>query len=273
MIQRRAVVGLALLSALLFCAFAVQSASAALSKNTTAFTCVKDGSNTGDFKDEHCDKAGTPGKEAFKHELIPVGTTTSIDGHNPEAGGLKSTVGLTKVEVACTSVKGVPSKSWQRNEEPEKGSHTFVGAAEGEFTGCTVKQPSKCTIVEPFVTKVTFHGVEGLTGPKGEENAMGVEYIGAGESETFGNLQFQNKGAEQCALKGQSFAVKGSVIGTSGPGAEEAQENKSAGATIVLNPKNAMQKMKLGSSAAEINLVFEPTMAEGGNPISITTTT
>jgi hypothetical protein len=86
MIGRRAVVGLSLLSALLFCAFAAQSASAALktSTNTTGFTCVKGVTEKGDFKDEHCDETNV-GKGAFKHELIPLNTTTEVEFSNEKS--------------------------------------------------------------------------------------------------------------------------------------------------------------------------------------------
>jgi hypothetical protein len=147
--------------------------------------------------------------------------------------------------------------------------HTFLGSAEAEFSNCNVKKLNKCVVAEPIVAKGTFEGVEG---PKGEENAMGVEYKGAGGGETFTEIEFKNKGAEACSVNGQKFAVKGSVIGTSGPTTESAQGNKEAGATIVFS-QAGMQKLQLGTKAAQMSLIVVPTMASGGYPISITTTT
>jgi hypothetical protein len=279
MIRRRAVVGLSLLGAFAFCAFVAQTASAAKAVNTTTFTCVKDAKNTGDFKDAHCDQAGNPGKEEYKHELIPLNVTTEVDAANEkvtestkqsEPAVLKGKISAGKVTIECATVKGNTEKSKQHNVEPEKGQHTFTGEAAAVFTNCAVKELTKCIVTEPIVSEGTFEGVEKLGA---EKNIMGVEYKGAGGSEElFTNIEFKNKGAEKCAVNGLKFAVTGSAIGTSGPGTEGPQTNKSAGATIALTPKNEMQKLKLGSEPAEFTLIVVPTMV-GGNPISITTTT
>ena len=85
MIGRKAVIGLSLLSALLFSAFAVQSASALVvkvSKNTTAFTCVKTEPNKGDLKDAHCDEKVDPNKGEYKHDAIALNTTTTVAATN-----------------------------------------------------------------------------------------------------------------------------------------------------------------------------------------------
>jgi hypothetical protein len=284
MIGRRAVVGLSLLSALLFCVFAAQSASAALttSKNTTAFTCVKTLDNSGDFTKAHCDKedTGVLGKEVYKHELIPLKTTTEVDATNDkvtesttksEPAVLKGTVNLVKTEITCNTVKNNTKESTIHNEEPEAGSHTFTGTVVVEYTNCTVSKPEKCTVKTPIVATATVHGVEGLEGPKGEKNAMGVEFVGHGVEETFTEITYQG---ESCALKNQTFPVKGKVIATNGPTTESSQENREAGATLVFTPKFKMQELKLGKEAAEFTSIVTPKMAgETGNPISLTTTT
>jgi hypothetical protein len=281
MIQARAVVGLSLLSALLFSALIVQSASATTSSNTTAFTCVKDGSKTGSFKDAHCNSPGE-GKEEYKHELIPLNVTTEVDAtnagvteetKNSEPAVLKSKVAGGKITIECSGVKGVPKNSTQHNVESSKGQHTFTGAAQAEWSGCTVKEFEKCIVAEPIVVSTTFFGVEGLEGPKGEKNAMGVEYKGSGAEETFAQLEFKNKGAEACSINGKKLPVKGSLVGTSGPTTESAQETKSTSATIAITPKNKMQSLKLGPETAEFSVIVIPTMAGGGNPIAVTTTT
>ncbi|MGB7685090.1 MAG: hypothetical protein WBL45_04830, partial [Solirubrobacterales bacterium] len=147
-----------------------------------------------------------------------------------------------------------------------------TGNGTAEFSECNVKELLKCTVTEPIVANANFHGVEGMEGPKGEKNAMGVEFVGAGAEETFGNIEFKNKGAEACSQNGKSYAVKGKVIGTAGPTTESAQENKHTGATIVFTPKFKMQTLKLGPNAAEASMITTPT-GVGGPPISITTTT
>ncbi|MGB7686547.1 MAG: hypothetical protein WBL45_12295 [Solirubrobacterales bacterium] len=281
MIRRRAVVGLSLLSALIFCAFAAQSAFATVgtkSNNTTGFTCIKVGPKS-EFADAHCNSK-TGGE--YAHQLIPLDTTTEVDAtnagvtestKNSEPAVLKSSLGLAKLTIECATVKGTPKNSTQHNVEPAAGQHTFTGSAQAEWSNCTVKELTKCVVAEPIVISTTFYGVEGLEGPKGEKNAMGVEYKGAGAEETFTELEFKNKGAEACSANGKKAPVKGSLIGTSGPTTESEQETKATSATIAITPKNKMQTLKLGTSPAEFSVIVVPTMAGGGNPISVTTTT
>jgi hypothetical protein len=285
MIGRRAVIGLSLLSALFFCAFAAQSASAALttSKNTTAFTCVKDPEKKGDFTKAHCDfgDTGVKGASEFKHDLIKIGETTTIDGTNAEVtestkksepAVLTGELAGAKLQIECTTVKNNTKNSWIRNAEPAKTQHTLEGTIETEFTTCNVKLLTGCTVTEPIVTKAIVHGVEGLEGPKGkvlEPNAMGVEFIGDGPEETFTEIEFKGS---LCALKNLKFPVKGKVIGTNGPTTESDQSNKETGATLVFTPKFNMQELKLGPNPAEFHAIATPKMPEG-NPISLTTTT
>jgi hypothetical protein len=285
MTGRRAVAGLMLLSAFLLWALAAQSASASVvtSKNTTAFTCVE-GKGSKDFADAHCDQNVGSENGKYGHVSIPLNETTGLDATNQkvtnetkthEPAVIKGTVGLGKVEISCTVVKANTKESAVHNVEPELKQHTFTGLAVAEFSECTVNKPEKCTIKEPIVTNTSFHGVEGLEGPKSESNAMGVEYIGTGPEETFAEIQFENKGAESCSLNGIQVKVKGKVYGTSGPTTESVQTNKSSGATIAFTPKFKMQELKMGKDPAEFTLIATP-LGPGGieaKPISITTAT
>ncbi|MGB7686548.1 MAG: hypothetical protein WBL45_12300 [Solirubrobacterales bacterium] len=285
MIRRRAVVGLSLLSALLFSAFVVQSASAierTTSNNTTAVTCVPDAGKTGDFKDAHCLETAT-GDGAFKHEVIALNTTTEAAATNAgatestkksEPAVLKASIGLAKVTIECTVAKNITKNSTVHNVEPVSKQHTFTGVGESEFTTCNVKEMAKCVVAEPIVTKATIHGVEKMVGPnKGESNAMGVEYVGSGPEETFAEIEFKNKGAEACAQNGKKYPIKGNVIATSGPTTESGQENKASGVPLVFTPKFNMQTLKLGPNPATFETIITSTMAGGGSPISLTTTT
>jgi len=283
MTRRRSVVGLSLLSALLLSAFVAQSASAlptTTSKNTTAFTCIPTANNTGDFKDEHCDETGTLGKEKYAHGVISEKITKNIEASNCkvtnatkdcESAILRATIFGAKTEITCATVKNNAANSFLENSEPEAKKHTLSGTAETEFTECTVKTPLKCAVKEPIVSKAKVHGVEGMEGPKGEKNAMGFEFIGEGEEETFAELTFKNKGEEKCALNGTTVKVKGKVVATNGPTTESAQENKASGATLVFTPKFKMQTLEIGKVAAEFETIVTLKM-EGGNPISATTT-
>jgi hypothetical protein len=283
MIQRIAVVGLALLSSLALCAIAAQSASAAKGINTTGYTCVPEPMEKGDFTDPHCETVST-GKGAYTHQLIPLGETHSFGATNEkvtkstkesEPAVIKSKAGLVSIEITCQSVKGNTKESVVHNVESEiegKKRHTFTGVAIGEFTSCMVNKPAFCTVKEPIEPKTTFEGVEGLGAGA---NEMGVEYKGSGAEETFAEIEFKNKEKEGCALNGKTFKVKGSLIGTSGPTTESSQTNKSAGATIVISPKKEMQKLKLGVEPAELSFIVQPQTPpeEKEIPVSITTTT
>ncbi len=286
MIGRRAAIGLSLLSALLVCAFAAQSASALVvtkSNNTTAFTCVKEG-GVQDFSGVHCNPADTvaPGNGEYGHDLIALNTPTEIDMTNSavtestkksEPAVLKGTISLAKVTIECTTVKNNVKTSLVENTEPIAGQHTLKGTIQTEFSTCNVKELVKCIVAEPIVAGATVHGVGGMEGPFGEKNAMGLEFVGHGLEETFATIKFKNKGAEACSLNGKEFPVKGRMIATNGPTTESAQENKESGATLVFTPKVKMQTLKFGPNAAEFSSVLTPTMAGGGSPISMTTAT
>ncbi len=283
MIGRRAVIGLSLLCALLLSALAAHSASAVertTSKNTTAFTCVEQGKFEGNFSDPHC--SFTSGSGIWTHTSLSVGTTTELGATNEkvtnstkedEPAVLKGTVGLAKVEIQCTTVKNNTKNSTIHNVEPAEKQHTVTGTLEVEFSSCTVKLLSKCVVAEPISAKATFHGVEGFSGPLNEPNAMGLEFVGSGEEETFAEIEFKNKGAEKCSLNGFRFKVKGNAISTSELGFGGSQENKHSGATLAFTPSFKMQTLKLGPNAAEFQGIFTPTMAGGGSPIALTTTT
>lgn len=279
MIGRRAVIGLSLLSTLLFCAFAAQSASAAKSINTTMFTCVKTG--TGDFVDAHCDTTGVQGKSEFSHVEIAKDTTTEIDvtssavtesTKKSEPAILKSKIAGVKVTIECTTVKNNTKKSLLHNVETEK-KHTLTGESNTEFSTCNVKELAKCIVKEPIIAEASVEAIEGLEGPKAEKNAMGLEFKGKGAEETFATIEFKNKGAEVCSVNAKSFPVKGSATATCGPTTESPQETDHCGATLVYTPKFKMQNLKLGVETAEFSSIVTPFMAGGGNPISVTTTT
>jgi len=273
MIGRRAVVGLSLLSALLFCAFAAQSASAALttSKNTTAFTCVEGA--TKDFKDSHCDEAVPVGEGKFGHQAIALNTTTEVDLTNTTNAVFKTeVVGGGKVTITCTVVKNIVKNSTMHNVEPEKGQHTLTGPIETEFSKCTVSELKNCVVEEPIIFKATVHGVEGMEGPNKEANAMGLEFIGDGEKEVFAEIGFIG---EKCPVKTPTIflIIKGKMIATGGPLATSKQDRKASGATLVFTNANAMEELTSGGKPVTITGTLTMSMAGGGNPISLTTTT
>ncbi len=273
MIGRRAVIGLVLLSTLALCALVAQGASAAKSITTTAFTCVPSPSNTGDFKDPHCDETGTKGKEAYKHEPISLNTTTEVDVTDVANPILKGTLSKVPTEIECGTVKNITKNSTVHNVEPSEKQHTVTGTFETEFSNCTVKAPAKCAVAQPIVLKATMHGVDELEGPKGEKDVLGLEFVGDAAEETFAEVELKNKGAESCLLNGQKFKLKGSMIATSGPGAEEAQNGNESGATLLFTPKFKMQNLQFGTEPAELSTTLTTKMAGEGNPIAFTALT
>jgi hypothetical protein len=279
MIGRRALIGLSLLSALLFCAVAAQSASAAKAVNTTMFTCVK-GGGAKDFKDAHCDEKVTAGTGEFGHVKVENDKTTEVSATNSgvtegtkksEPAVFKSKIGLTPVEITCNVVENEPKNSQVHNAQTVtegKTTHTITGTVRTLFKNCTVNKPAKCTIKQdPVESNATAEAVEGL-GPAANE--MGVELKGSGAEETFASITFDGN---ECALKEKTFRVKGSLIATSGPATESSQTNHWSGATAVFTPKKEMQKLKLEIENAEFSTIVTPTENTTKTPLAATTCT
>ncbi len=270
MIGHRTAIGLSLLGALLICAFAAQSASAAFvpAVNTTAFTCVPGGGDK-DFKDAHCDEFVGKEKGSFGHVLIPAGET-KISVTNAKTGKLtetaepsvlKGVLGGVNSEITATTVTG---EGFILNEELPAGSknHQVTGTVTTKFTGITINKPLNCTTKE-IVVKSFFKGVE-KGGPK--ENTMGLEFTPDPEKEPFASIPFEG---EKCALKGKSLVVTGTAIATGTPKPEE----KHSGATTFFTNEMTKETLKVGEGAAEFNSKTTVTMSGGGNPISLTTVT
>src|SRR4029077_380537 len=267
MIGHRAIAGLSLLSALLFCALAAQGASAAehTSENTTAFTCVAGGGKL-DFKDAHCDTTVTPGTGSFGHELIPAGKTeieitnknTANETKESSILTLKSTLAKVETHTDCSTVNG---SGTIENSESKAGDHKVSGTLTLEVSNCTVTKPAKCSVKEPIIWKATFMGID-QNGA--EKNAMGVEFIPEGKN--FTEITFE--GAE-CALKGSTFGTSGTAIVTGAPGGKA----KESGATWIFEPGNGMESMTWGGAPDEMNATLTTRMKGGGNPSSLTTTT
>lgn len=150
MTGRKAIVGLSLLCALFFCAFAAPSALGA-KLNTTAVTCkpVEKGAQ---FSDEHCTKGGE-GK-GFAHEVIaPFPPETELIGTNEKTGGeTKSTTSAVlrfeasevEIEVVCTGVAthGYLRNETKENKNQEKEMLNKLAKIFGTYTGCTVSLPA-----------------------------------------------------------------------------------------------------------------------------------
>lgn len=271
MIGRRATVGLSLLCALMVCAFAAQSASAAKGLNTTAFTCVKGG--TEQFEDAHCDKTGPNQEGPYGHVAIEKDVTTDVTADNSTTGGatepaiLKGKAFGAALQITCTKVHGEGKLHNVESEKDGKKVHTVTGSLTTNFSSCSVQKPSKCTVKEPIVVEAVGEGVEELGA---EKNEMGVEFKPASGT-TFVEITLEGS---ECALKGKPFKVQGTAIATGGTAT---QKEKWGGATAVFTNAMTKETLEIGGVAAEFETKTTVRMApEGGkeqNPISLTTFT
>jgi len=273
MIGRRATIGFSLLCALVFCAFAAQSASAVPAKNTTAFTCVENG-GVKDFEDPHCDKKGEVGGGKFGHVPIPLNQTTEITVTNAKTKNMTKESSPTVfkfqfagqvVEISCKTVHGVGTL---HNVEPVAKEHKVTGTLTIKVNGCEVKKPEKCFVKEPIEYKTEFEGVEGL-GP--EANTHGIEFRPHMGS-PFALIEITFIGGE-CVLNGKVAPIVGTEIATGTPGPTE----KHSGATLKFTKEMTKETLTVDKLPAEhsggLTLRMAPIGGQEQSPISFTTFT
>jgi hypothetical protein len=278
MIGRRSAVGLSLLCALFFCAFAAQGASAA---GTTAFTCVPNGGNK-DFSDAHCDTEVPAGTGSFGHVLIPAGLTyvhlnnakTKNATTEAEPFVLKGKAFLVKNQITCTTANGeaklkneeVAGEMVVKGEEKQAGEPESMGTV--SYTGCTVQEPANCTVKEPIVAGGSSITRTNLGAGK---NEMGVEFKPrAGKA--FTEITFEGA---SCGIKGLTAKVEGTAIATGGRGSTNAVT--SSGATLVFTEAMTKETLKFGGEPASVSGKLTVSMANEStgateNPITLTTT-
>jgi len=273
MIGRKALVGIPLLCALAFCAFAAQSASAFPAKNTTAFTCVP-GGGLKDFADQHCDLPVVGGGGAFGHQPIPLNQTTEVTVTNAKTlnATMESSPTFFKfefagklVEITCKTVHGLGTI---HNMEPQLGEHKVTGTLTIQASECKVLKPMKCMIKQPIEYKTEFEGVEGL-GP--EANTHGIEF--KPHVEGGGPLIEVTFVGPECPLKGKVAPINGTMVATGAPSPKE----RHSGATLVFTPEMTKETLKVEGKPAEKAGTLTMRMAPVGgveqHPISFTTVT
>ena len=266
MFARKAVVGLALLCALLFSAFAAQSASAI--KGTTMFTCAKVEKGTVGFSDEHCKEAVSTGAK-FKHDSIEQGLTTKFHATNnktldtPEKptfdhtpAVLKGKVGGIAVTISCTKVFGHGNLT--NNLDAGTKEHYVQGTEiTVHYTECEVTGPAECKIPEK-----TIHVVDATATTKGKGD--NVTFVPK-EGTTFVTFSFEGCKTKELNTK---YEVKGSVTA------------QASGATLNFNEAaiTATKELTFGGQAAGLEGSITvsqadetPETGKTGNPISLTT--
>jgi len=259
----RTAVGLSLLCALVFCALAAQSASAAEGTNTTAYECVE-GGGAKDFSDAHCDNQVTAGTGKFGHKVLPLSETINISVTNEKTKNnttestpviQKGTVFGLASEIECKSLTG---EGTLKNEEPSAGVHRVKGTILAKFNTCTVKKPAiGCKVKQPIEVSSNVEGVEGLGAGK---NEMGLEFKPTGEH--FAQLKL-----ESCFAAG-TYNVDGTAIATGTP----TPTSKFTGATSIFTEAMTKETLKLGGNPASVSSSSTVTKT-GGSPVALTTVT
>ncbi len=281
---RRAVIGLSLLCALLFSAFAAQSASATV--GTTAFTCVEGGGEK-DFADAHCDEPKAGG--GFGHVAIGE-STTSIELTNAKTANktteakhaiFKSTSGGIALEITCATVQG--TGSMKNIAKGPDGGMAVEGGESGTITLSNCKMPKPvnagkeelCKVKEP-ITATGSSITRVLQGP--EKNTMGVEFkptVKEEKAQPFTELSFENVPGKACFLSGKVVPVTGTMMATGARGPDT--KVNSSGATVLLTTAMTKETLKFGAAAAELEgtVTVSMTNADGKtteNPVTLTTT-
>jgi hypothetical protein len=247
MIGRKAVVGMALLSALVFSAFAAQSASA-VTTGRTAWTCKEEPKpvKVRAHSDAHC--TTQVGEGLFSHVEIEEKKTTDthITSAKTDPTTTKDTSGTLKVtalgvenEIHCAKTFG-HAKLTNKKE----GSEHFIHAEKVtlHYTECEVKKPNKCELPNKTVL------VEGVTGRTNGEAASMTFKPEVGN--VFVTLKYEN--CENKFLNGE-HKVEGEVTG------------KLNGATIEFNHEEVTKQGKLKFFGAAAGIEGKVTVSKAAS--------
>jgi hypothetical protein len=265
MIRRRATVGLGLLCALLFSAFAAQSASAI--KGTTGFTCAPEPNPTKEtkgFKDAHCKEGRTGLEVKFIHKEIEPALTTKFHATNEKTQNktTESTPFILRFRfvgipftLTCEKVFGHGNLTNNVHENKEHYVHgtevTFL------FSNCKLTGSSECKVSGE---KLEFKNLTVTTTAKGDNVTFSPE-----KGTEIGNFKL-----EECKIKELNVELKisGSITA------------QSDGATLNFahNPMTLANELIIASQPAgieaSITVSQSPETAESGktgNPIGFTT--
>jgi hypothetical protein len=269
MIGRRTAIGMALLCALVFSAFAAQSAWAV--KGTTLFTCapVEVGAK---FKDAHCKEAGE-GK-GFVHQEITkktifhatnAKTTDNTAGNTP--GILSGEAFGVKVEIECGNVLG----HGELENKLEGKEHYFANVETADkkqvtihYTNCVVK--GKETTCEVENKTVLVEGVTATT--KGQEDNVRFNPPASG---VFVVIKIKAVAGKLCLVAG-NHEVTGSVRGqATGATLTFVEATITAENTLKFagNPAGLSGRVTISQAGTTPVLGKEP--GATGNPLSATT--
>jgi|ERR1043166_350620 hypothetical protein len=276
MTGRRAVIGLALLCALVLGAVTAPNAGAAVANGTTAWTCTeeaKPNDKSVGFSDEHCTVAATGTNVKFVHKEIPETFPNFVSATNSSTtksvpAKLKGTIGEVAWEVEAlgysTCEKGATLfnlTSFATKQMLANGRYC------GEFSEVKVNKPANCSVEKNkigtlvgalWTTKVEIN--------KAGEEQMWVEF----EAEPPGKLVIA-----KFELLGAACALKNKVVEVTGSAKANVQNEKGGllGSTLNFTTKTTGETLKANGAKAEFEGEFTPRMAEEENtdPIALTT--
>ena len=260
----RASIGLSVLCALVFCAFAAPSAGAL--KGTTAYECKPAKEGATGFTDEHCTKEAEKGKASFEHVLIPNGSTSvTITNHETEKTfpvvRMKVTVAGVVVELQAKKATSCGTTAVE-NVVNAKKQMEVAGKGCVEFSEVTVVKPAKCKVKEPISANI-FGSTELEEVEK--KPVGGTGYFGSGKEGSFTTIIFLGS---ECSLEGPTFIVNGSVHANM-----PFEEGREDGPTLRFNTAQTEKTLIFGGWKAAFEATLTSRSATGEkNPVSVTTT-
>jgi hypothetical protein len=209
MTGRRAVIGLSLLSALVFCAITAPNAMAV--PGTTAFKCVKTDAVGEEFGDEHC-TTQEQGKAGFTQMQITPNTEAKLTVTNSSTEGkvvnakLRGVAEKTEFLLEASGFHSCVGKTTVENRKPGVQGEA-VGKFCGEFSSVKVNKPVKCEIEKGVVNLLENASYRTVVKEVEKKYEMYIEFIPPKEK-SFAEFTF---GGGECSLKGTKVSVTGTA--------------------------------------------------------------
>lgn len=255
MIARKSIVGLTVLCALVFSAFASANASAA---GTTAYTCAKTGTTEAvgeKFSDADCTTTSPEG--TFRHWTIKEKESTAYTATGTTESILKGTVGGAAFELKATGFSGTGTL-----ENLPGPPMSVSGTIEGTFTGVTVVKPAgkECVVKGGQIKLLSSKVTSKVEGGKMWSH---VEPTGTKLAEF---VLEKCTGAFGEGVNGVTQSVTGSAD------TEHEAEGMGSGAFLVFTEASTKEGLKLAGQAASFTGKFTTKNTASGTAISYTTT-
>jgi hypothetical protein len=279
MTGRRAVVGLSLLCALVFCAFAAPNAMAV--QGTTAYTCKPEpspGAGTKGFEDEHCTKGVTGTSAKWVHEEIKPDTKTEVTATNNETttkvsvAKLKFVYKKVEIELESNAFQSCAKGTDLENiVDKDTGQMRVTGDWCGDFTKVVLaKKPAGCVLKGATISINPVSGYLSFAVKGGEEEQMYVAFLPPDEK-PFATFTF-----EKCT-NGEFngvYEVRGAAVANLRLSTDPVLD----GSTINFTTAVTEQALEVAGAEgpAKFAGTFTPRMEVVGgkqeNPIAVTTT-